>query len=200
MYEGTIRHRRFAAGAHEFRHRIALAYADLDAPPRGRFLDRGRVEALIEAPAAHIRLLTMPRSLGVGFNPVSFYYCFDADDALTHVVAEVTNTPWGERHTYVLPQGHGSPEKAFHVSPFMGMDHAYDVRASAPGASLSVHIASHRAGVPAFDATLVLKPRPYSRRRLAGASLRTLALIYAHAIALKVKGAPYFPHPRPEAS
>ena len=200
MYEGTIRHRRFAAGSHEFRHRIALAYADLDAPPPGRFLDRAAIEALVEQRPGDIRLLTMPRSLGVGFNPVSFYYCFDAAGSLTHVVAEVTNTPWGERHTYVLPHGEGSPEKAFHVSPFMGMDHAYAVRASEPGTTLSVHIESRRGGELAFDATLILKRRPYSRLRLVGASIRTLTLIYAHAIALKVKGAPYFPHPRPEAS
>jgi uncharacterized protein len=200
MYEGTIRHRRFAAGSHEFRHRIALAYADLDAPPRGRFLDRAAIERLAGAAVGDIRLLTMPRSLGVAFNPVSFYYCFDAAGALTHVVAEVTNTPWGERHTYVLPRGEGSPDKALHVSPFMGMDHAYAVRAPEPGATLSVHIESRRAGELAFDATLNLERRPYSRLRLAGASIRTLTLIYAHAIALKVKGAPYFPHPRPEAS
>jgi uncharacterized protein len=199
MYEGTIRHRRFAVTSHEFRHRIALAYADLDAPPRGRFLDRAAIEALVERRPATIRLLTMPRSLGVGFNPVSFYYCFDDGQALTHVVAEVTNTPWGERHTYVLPQGQGSPEKAFHVSPFMGMDHGYDVRATAPAETLSVHIASHREGALAFDATLLLQRRPYSRFRLLGASIRTLTLIYAHALALKLKGAPYFPHPRPEA-
>jgi uncharacterized protein len=200
MYEGTIRHRRFAVTAHEFRHRVALAYADLDAPPRGRFLARADVEALTGRPAAAIRLLAMPRSLGVGFNPVSFYYCFDDAHALTDVVAEVTNTPWGERHAYVLPRGQGSPEKAFHVSPFMGMDHGYEVRATAPGKTLSVHIASRRAGELAFDATLHLERRPYSRLRLLGASIRTLTLIYAHAIALKVKGAPYFPHPRPEAS
>jgi len=200
MYEGTIRHRRFAVASHEFRHRIALAYADLDAPPRGRFLDRAAIEALVEQRSADIRLLTMPRSLGVGFNPVSFYYCFDAGGALTHVVAEVTNTPWGERHAYVLPGGQGAADKALHVSPFMGMEHAYEVRASVPGETLSVHIESRRAGVLAFDATLNLRRRPFSRRRLAGASIRTLALIYAHAIALKVKGAPYVPHPRPEAS
>ena len=35
MYVGTIRHRRFAVREHAFRHRIALAYVDLDAPPRG---------------------------------------------------------------------------------------------------------------------------------------------------------------------
>jgi DUF1365 family protein len=200
MYAGTIRHRRFAVRSHEFRHRIALTYSDLASPPRGNFLSHDAIETLVEARAAAIRLLTMPRSLGVGFNPVSFYYCFDAAGDLTDVVAEVTNTPWGERHTYVLPQGNGSPDKAFHVSPFMGMDHAYEVRATAPGETLSVHIASHLAGKLAFDATLNLKRRPYSRRRLVGASIRTLTLIYAHAIALKVKGVPYFPHPRPEAS
>ena len=58
----------------------------------------------------------------------------------------------------------------------------------------------HEAGELAFDATLNLRRRPYSRLRLLGASLRTLTLIYAHALALKFKGAPYFPHPRPEAS
>ena len=63
-----------------------------------------------------------------------------------------------------------------------------------------MHIESRRAGELAFDATLNLRRRPYSRRALAGASLRTLALIYAHALALKLKGVPYHPHPRPEAS
>ena len=64
------------------------------------------------------------------------------------------------------------------------------------GRSIASHASAHDTG----DATLILKRRPYSRLRLAGASIRTLTLIYAHAIALKVKGAPYFPHPRPEAS
>jgi uncharacterized protein len=191
MYAGTIRHRRFAVRSHEFRHRIAFAYLDVDALPE-RFG--------VPGPMASVKLLTLPRSLGVGFNPVSFYYCFDAGGELTHLVAEVTNTPWGERHAYVLPQGKGSPDKALHVSPFMGMDHSYEVRATAPGQTLSVHIASHRAGELAFDATLNLRRRPYRRRLVLGASIRTLFLIYAHAIALKLKGAPYFPHPRPEAS
>jgi uncharacterized protein len=186
MYAGTIRHRRFAVREREFRHRIAFAYLDLDALPE-RFG--------VEAPIAAVKLLTMPRSLGVGFNPVSFYYCFGADGDLTHVVAEVTNTPWGERHAYVLPNGHGHPGKALHVSPFMGMDHEYAVRATTPGETLSVHIESRRAGELAFDATLNLARRPYSRLRLLGASIRTLTLIYAHAVALKLKRVRYFPHP-----
>ena len=54
-------------------------------------------------PAGPIRLLTHLRSFGHCFNPVSFYYCFDpAGERVEAVVAEVTNTPWGERHAYVL--------------------------------------------------------------------------------------------------
>ncbi len=211
MYVGTIRHRRFAVRERAFRHRIALAYVDVDAPPpgfrRAGFLGdpavplREAVHALIAArgaapPDGPIRLLANPR----GFNPVSFYYCFDADERLSCLVAEVTNTPWGERHAYVFPGARGHAEKELHVSPFMGMDHEYEVRSSVPGETLAVHIESRRAGRVAFDATLNLRRRPFSRRRLAGASLRTLALIYAHGVALKLKGVPHHPHPRTEAS
>ena len=200
LYEGTIRHRRFAVREHGFKHRIALAYADLLAPPPGDYLGHGAVQELLRTRVDRIRLLTMPRSLGVGFNPVSFYYAFDADGALLGLVAEVTNTPWGERHAYALPAGGGNVGKDLHVSPFMGMDHTYDVRASVPGETVSVHIESRRDGMLAFDATLNLRRRPYSRRRLLGASLRTLLLIYSHAVLLKLKGVPIHPHPRTEAS
>ena len=161
MYAGTIRHRRFAVRSHEFRHRIAFAYLDLDALP-ARFG--------VTAPIAAVKLLTMPRSLGVGFNPVSFYYCFDEGGELTHVVAEVTNTPVGRAaRVRAAAAARASPDKALHVSPFMGMDHEYDVRATAPGETLSVHIASRRAGELAFDATLQpqappVQPRAAARR------------------------------------
>jgi DUF1365 family protein len=57
-------------------------------------------------PEGPVRLLTHLRYLGHCFNPVSFYYCFDASgERVSAVVAEVTNTPWGERHAYVMPLG-----------------------------------------------------------------------------------------------
>ena len=63
-------------------------------------------ERLGSAPQGPIRLLTHLRTFGHCFNPVSFYYCFAADgERLEAIVAEVTNTPWGERHAYVLPRG-----------------------------------------------------------------------------------------------
>jgi DUF1365 family protein len=110
------------------------------------------------APAGPIRLLTNLRYFGHCFNPVSFYYCFAADgERVEAVVAEVTNTPWGERHAYVLepaadrPPGavlRGRFAKEFHVSPFMGMDHTYSWAMTEPGEQLVVHIESAFTGTP----------------------------------------------------
>ena len=79
-----------------------------------------------------IRLLTHLRYFGYCFNPVSFYYCFDKEDSkLEAILAEVTNTPWKERHAYVLSNQDNDRKirsnfkKQLHVSPFWGMDHEY---------------------------------------------------------------------------
>jgi hypothetical protein len=238
LYEGTIRHRRHEP-EHEFTHRLALVYIDLAelaellggrlvrrAPgllrfrrrdylgPAGVPLEvavRDRVTALGgQRPAGPVRLLTQLRSWGTCFNPVSFYYCFDpAGQHVQSVLAEVTNTPWGERHSYLLPSAggvtavlHSRFDKALHVSPFMGMDHVYEARASQPGSTLSVHIESQRAGRTVFDATLALQRvqlTPASAARLSAryplASVRVLSLVYGHALGLKLAGARVHPHP-----
>jgi hypothetical protein len=241
IYEGTIRHRRYALRDHEFRHRLALLYLDLqelDGVLDGRLIERrpGLVRfrrrdylgdpdlALADcvrteverqtgrAPGGPVRVLTQPRTFGHCFNPVSFYYCFTPQERLDAVVAEVTNTPWRERHAYVLARTGDGPElsaslaKALHVSPFMGMQQRYAIRASAPGPTLSVHIESRERGQRVFDATLSLRRAPLTQRSLAGvtmrypaATLRVLALIYGHALALKLKGVPVV-HPRSRES
>lgn len=241
IYEGTINHRRFAVRSHEFRHRIALVYLDLDeldgllggrllagrpgmvrfrrtdylGDPHVGLADAVRRQVQCETgrvPVGPIRLLTHLRTFGHCFNPVSFYYCFTAEEQLDAVVAEVTNTPWGERRAYVLARsGEDSAlaadfAKALHVSPFMGMAQRYTMRATAPGATLAVHIESHELGRLVFGATLALRRAPLTRGGLAGitarypaATLRMLALIYAHALALKLKGVPLHPHPKESA-
>lgn len=239
IYEGTIRHRR-REPPREFRHRLALTYLDLDELPTllgGRLVRRRpglvrfrrsdylgdpgvsldqAVRDTVERrtgvrPTGSVRVLTQPRWLGHCFNPVSFYYCLAGDGRrLEALLAEVTNTPWGERHAYVLappnPRARApidaSFAKALHVSPFMGMDHTYRCLASVPESTLSVHIENRRGEMSVFDATLSLRRRELtsaSLRRLCAryplATWRVVGLIYLHALALWLAGAPRFPHP-----
>ena len=167
-------------------------------------------------PSGPIRLLTHLRYFGYVFNPVSFYYCFDADDTgVETIVAEVTNTPWGERHCYVLPQeanagrnGHGRyfPKKVMHVSPFMEMDVEYDWRFSAPEQRLNVHMENAREGVKIFDATLALEREEIRAGTLARAlalyplmTLKIIAAIHWQALKLWLKGVPVHDHPAKKA-
>ena len=125
-------------------------------------------------PAGAVRVLTHLRYFGYCFNPVTFYYCYDTEDRLETVVAEVTNTPWQERFQYVLPiaaaGGTGAMlewrfQKQFHVSPFMPMDMDYEWRCNSPHDSLAVHIKNHQDGREVFlkpgDFTLCDSTRQY---------------------------------------
>jgi uncharacterized protein len=236
IYEGTVRHRRLGGRGHAFGHPLALAYLDLDelaALLGGRLVTRRpglvrfrradylgdpdtdlatAVRARVEqhtgrTPTGPIRVLTHLRTFGHCFNPVSFYYCFTPQERLDAVVAEVTSTPWGDRHAYVLARTGDGPvlagelAKRLHVSPFMGMQQRYVWRVATPSDTLAVHISSSEHGHRVFDATLALRRVSLTHRSLArvtarypAASLRVLALIYAHAVALRLKGAPL--HPR----
>jgi DUF1365 family protein len=96
----------------------------------------------------------------------------------------------------------GDSEKVLHVSPFMDMDQRYSWNVAAPRETLSVHIENHRAGELAFDATLAMKRQPFTKRTLRRATLRypaatarVVALIYGHALGLKLKGLRVYPHP-----
>jgi hypothetical protein len=173
-------------------------------------------------PTGPVRLLTHPRYAGYVFNPLSLFFCFGPDGRrLEAVVADVTNTPWGERHQYVLDAGGaagGSASgrwrhaKAFHVSPFLPMALDYEWRIAGPGASLAVRIAARPHGAredsaPSFVATLALRRRAIDGRSLAGVLVRfplqtaqVVVAIYAHALRLWWRGARVHPHPRTEAA
>lgn len=244
VYEGSVRHRRYAPRAHAFRYRMAQLWLDLgelDALFRGRWLwsiERPNVASVrrVDYMAPHgmpldaavrervrqhlgrmpdgpIRMLTHPRYLGYVFNPVTFYYCYRADGAtLDCVLAEITNTPWRERHAYVLPaedarrRGRALEwafDKRFHVSPFMAMERGYRWRLTPPGDDLYVHMDVLDGDAREFDATLSLRRRPLDGPALARVLLRYPAMtaqvvgaIHWQALRLWLKGTPVHDHPR----
>ena len=236
IYEGVVTHRRRTPVGHAFRFRLFLMYMDLaelpDAlrgvpPVLARFrredylgdpavpLDTAVRDLVQERlgfrPAGPVRMLAHLRYLGHCFNPVAFYWCFAPDgERVEAVVAEVTNTPWGERHAYVSAGGGNSEqvlesrhEKALHVSPFMQMSIDYTWRVGIPRERLAVTIENRDAdGGLVFDAQLALRRRALTHGALMrvlarhpAMTLRVLAGIYGQALRLRLKGARWHAHP-----
>lgn len=145
------------------------------------------------------------------FNPVSFYYCFDEDNSLQCLVAEVTNTPWKEQYYYVLDARRQRGReclsfqcaKGFHVSPFMPMDTFYRWRLNIPGEHLHLIIDIDKDGEKVFNASLSLERRALSSRGLWSSlwsqpftSIKVVAAIHWQAFRLWLKSTPLFPHPK----
>jgi DUF1365 family protein len=164
-------------------------------------------ERLGRRPDGSVFLLAHLRTFGWLFNPLSVYYCWSAaGGALDALVLEVTNTPWGDRHWYVIdartdPAAH-LMSKAMPVSPFLPNDVDYQVSWTAPGDTLHLDIAVVRAGETIFMAGLALRRRVLDRRQSLGVLLRHPALplrvtlaIYRQAVALFLSGVPVYRHP-----
>lgn len=171
-------------------------------------------------PDGTVELITHPRYFGYVFNPVSFYFCYRAGDIPLDgavpkvIVAQISNTPWHERHVYCLEtvseQANASGwrterfgfSKRFHVSPFNGMDQDYQWTFSFRGPDLRIHMNVLEQEKKHFDATLVVHRTPLTRktvhrslREFPVEAVKVTAGIYWHALKLKLKGAPFYTHP-----
>lgn len=171
-----------------------------------------RKSGLDEEPHS-IGLLTQLRNFGFVFNPLSLFYCHNEQGELTRVVAEVRNTPWLERHCYVLnpepdQSASGDPlclakvDKEFHVSPFMPMDMNYHWRFDQPSSDLAVQIENWQHGTKRFEVGMKLRRLPITASNLAWMLIKyplmpqqTIASIYWQALRLWLKKAPFYSHP-----
>ncbi len=161
-----------------------------------------------ERPEGPVLMLANLRYFGFLINPISCYYCLDWAGQVQCVVAEVTNTPWGERHAYVVRGADAAGwlearfDKSMHVSPFMPMDMRYHWRSNTPDATVRLSLANYRGEERCFEASLQLRRRGSSPATFARylalypfMTLRVAGAIYWQALRLWIKGIPFIPHP-----
>ncbi len=219
MYASTIRHTRRRPFRHDFTHHAHTWLVDLDAlPDHGRLgtfeardhlgspdrsiranVDAFLAEHDVDLRGGRVLMAANARALGYCFNPISVFWCFDAEQALAAAIVEVHNT-YGGRHAYLVHpdvRGRARVDKALYVSPFHGTDGWYDVRVPVPGDDLLVAVTLHTDDGATFSAGLSGRRTQVSARRAAPAALRGAALIRAHGVALWLRRLPI--HARPSS-
>ncbi|WP_422363276.1 DUF1365 domain-containing protein [Pyruvatibacter mobilis] len=240
LYFGRVMHARSRPRTHRFIYRVFSMLIDIDrvqeagrrsrlfsidrfnlfsfhrkdhGPRDGSSLRAHIVSLLTEAGISeprHIRLLCYPRILGYVFNPLSVYYCYDAQARLTTLVYQVHNT-FGDVHSYVAPvqapERDGrivrqSRDKNLHVSPFVGMAATYDFALDDPAERIAIHIRESDENGPFLLATFDGEARPFTTRSLATAfviyplmTVKVMAAIHFEALRLWLKGVPFFRSP-----
>lgn len=232
IYSGQVYHRRFGARRHTLRYRVIYLLLDLDeldtlahvSPVLGinragllsyHDRDHGKgsgayrdwcLEVLREAEitdaGAAFQVLTTPRVLGYGFNPISVVYCRRADGSVGAMIYEVNNT-FGERIAYVMPVTqrrriiHQCCDKAMFVSPFYGLEGDYEFRVGEPLEALRLTIDYRLDGERQLRAVFQGERRPLTRRELVraacafpAAGIGLIAGIHYEALKLWLKGVP----------
>ena len=247
IYTGVVKHNRFKPKKHHFSYKIYLMMINLDTLDelfthklyslekmniasfrRSDYLPdtEGPIkEAVIKTIkdktnhsfSGTVMMLTHLRYWGLCFNPLTLYYCYKSESELQYIVAEITNTPWQERHSYVIQPNISKKktqqfnqhtfDKVFHISPFMNMHQQYNWSFSLPGKQVSVYMQNIENNSIIFDATLKLQAKPASHLNMSSIlliypfmTLKVITGIYFQALRLWLKKIPYVKHPSKKRS
>lgn len=188
----------------------ARDYGDGSARPLRQQVSETLGRAGLAHAGARIVLFTMPRVLGYAFNPISIYFCHDAEGRLAATLYEVNNT-FGERHSYLFKVAENEARpivqthaKAFYVSPFLPMDMAYEFRLLPPDEEMGLSIATRDAGGPVLFAAMTGRRRALTGPALLRVffthpllTLKVVAGIHWHALRLWLKRVPLAPRRPP---
>lgn len=231
---GKVRHRRFTPIEHALNYHLFMPCLDLDDLDalqqrvwgfgqrwwhwarfkRQDYLGSGDLKQAVlskvqqlggEPIQGTVKAVIHLRYFGIYFSPVNFYYIYDQQGHWRYLLAEVSNTPWNERHYYLLDaddRNTWTHSKAFHVSPFNPLEQQYHWNIKPLGNKLSVHLACHRESKE-FDATLKMNKHPFNSKVLLKhlivtpiMAVKVMTGIYWHALKLWIKGAPFYSHPK----
>lgn len=238
-YKGRVGHQRYAPKSHGFGYNVSYLWLDLQQLETlktfGRWLSREKFAAwsfrrkdYLQGPAdlaqavkdkvktlggtaaiQQVFMLSPLANFAVFFSPLTLYYCY-AEGKPLYLLAEVSNTPWNERHYYLIPlKAEGGTEfchdKNFHVSPFNPLDMQYQWKINQPGTELELSISNWRLGERVFSAWLDLTRHELSKNSLQQQLIRTpwqnvqvMFRIYWHALKLIVKRMPVYGHQQPK--
>lgn len=231
IYYGTILHQRFKPVVHKFTYKVSYYFFDLMKSNEiktipflltfnpNKYLSEKKIyNVLIDKfgenstrNVKRIFILTQLSYLGLSFNPVSFYYCYNQSNQLVYIISQITNTPWGEKHTdcfdFKKTNGQLNFPKEFHVSPFMPMEIDYQWKFSNPSEKLSILMTSHIKSKDEvfFYAQMDLLAKELNRKNVLInfisyplISFKTIFGIYFQALILYIKKTPFYTHPKKE--
>lgn len=227
IYYGRVIHHRMEPIQHQFEYQIAMLCVDVSNLTRKswwfvRFRRKDYLTnysgTLTEALQTIIKekkgidwqgkayLIGCPSHFWYCYNPVVFFYCYDQNEKLQFIVAEIHNTPWGERYQYVIPcldevNNHHAFDKAFHISPFFSMNLKYDWSFVSEGESIKILMKLSFESETLFCVKVLLSSEKEFnlKKYFIGSPFRTHLThfrIYVQAMKLYIKKAPFFSHPK----